>query len=382
MPWKETDAMNERVKFVLDYQEGLYSMTEICERFGISRKTGYKWIRRYEEKGFEGLNERSRAPHTCPHKTGESVIGALVELRQKHPTWGPKKLLAVLSRRFPDKDWPAPSTAGDILKRQGLIERRRRRRKPEHPGRGFIAVEGPNDLWRADFKGEFKMQDGHYCYPLTVSDSYSRFLLGCQARPSADHEGAQAVFVRLFKEYGLPKAIITDNGAPFASVGVKRLSQLSLCWIKLGIRCLLIEPGHPEQNGSHERMHRTLKAETTRPPKANLRLQQREFDRFRKEYNEIRPHEALGQDVPAQHYERSPRPYPRRIHPIEYPGHFMCRRVGSNGTFLLKNHRYFLSAVFRGEIVGLEEIDDGIWSVYFGPVLLGRLDEREGKRVR
>lgn len=377
MPWKETGPVCERLKFILDCESELFSMTERCERFGISRKTGYKWLHRYREEGLEGLKDRSRAQFHCPHRTEESLVQALVSFRKEHPTWGPKKLLRVLARRFPDKDWPAPSSAGDILKRHGLTKSRKGRRRPDHPGRGFTEVLGPNDMWAADFKGEFKTQNGQYCYPLTVSDGHSRFLLGCQARPSVAHKGAYPVFLRLFQEYGLPKAILTDNGTPFASVGLGRLSRLSIWWIKLGIRPLLIEPGHPEQNSRHERMHRTLKAEATRPPKANRRKQQKEFERFRKEYNEERPHEALGQDTPAAHYQSSTRPYPSRIPRIEYSVYFERRLVSDVGAIRLHNRLVFVGTCFNGEYVGLEEIDDGIWSMYLGPVLLGRFDEKD-----
>ena len=347
-------------------------MTELCERFDISRKTGYDWLARFDTHGWEGLADQSRRPHTCPHRTSAALEAALVQLRQLHPHWGPKKLVAVLARTQPDLLLPAPSTVGAILKRHGLVTEHPRRRKPTHPGRSSVVAAEPNAVWQADFKGEFRLGNGQYCYPLTVTDAYSRFLLACVSRTSTATEGAQPVFQRLFAEYGLPLAIRTDNGAPFATPALGGLSRLSVWWIKLGIEHQRIEPGHPEQNGRHERMHRTLKAETTRPPAADDPSQQARFDGWRAEFNTERPHEALGQETPSTHYRPATRALPTRLPAPEYAGHLEIRRVGASGAIRWGGRSLFLSQVLIGEDVGLEEIDEGLWSVYFYHVLLGR----------
>ncbi len=382
MAWSETNPMKERVLFIDDLEDNLYSMTELCDTYGISRRTGYKWAERYVEEGVEGLRDRSRAPHSCSHRTEERVVEALVAARRQHPRWGPRKLLAYLSRRQPDWAWPAASTAGDILRRAGLVEPRRRRRRRPPAGRPKVEARYPNDVWTIDFKGEFRTGDQRYCYPLTVADQCSRYVLGCKALLSTDTAGAQPALESRFRKYGLPRAILSDNGSPFSSQAICGLSRLSVWWIKLGLEPLLIQPGHPEQNGIHERMHRTLKAETARPPASDLAAQQQRFDAFMELFNEERPHEALGQRPPAELYEESPRAYPERLEEIEYPGHFEVRRVQSRGEISWRGLRPFVSEVLMGEPVGLEEVDDGVWSLYFGPRLLARFDEREGCCLR
>jgi transposase InsO family protein len=375
MPWKETNTMDERVRFIGDLESCLYTMTELCERYGISRKTGYKWAERYVAEGVDGLKDRSRAPKRCPHRMGKGIARAVVELRMRHPQWGPRKLLTVLGRRHPDWSLPAASSVGALLKRQGLIKARPRRRSPSPASAGpRWPVDGPNDLWTSDFKGQFLTGDHRYCYPLTIADRYSRYLLGCESLPSTGWCGVRPVFERVFRDQGLPGAILTDNGSPFASQAICRLSRLSVWWIKLGIQPLLIQPGHPEQNGSHERMHRTLKAHTARPPAGSLQAQQKRFVAFRREFNQERPHEALGQRPPAEVYRASRRPYPERLEPMEYPGHYEARSVRTDGCIKFHGQMIFLSEVLHRERVGLVEIDDGIWSVYFGPLLLGRLE--------
>ncbi len=377
MVWHETSPVDERLRFIADSRRQVFTMTELCTRFGISRKTGYKWLGRYEEQGPAGLLDQSRRPHGCPHETSEPLVAALLELRRRHPTWGAKKLLAILARRHPHREWPSRSTACDILLRHGMIPKARRRSWPGHPGRPQTPMTAPNEIWTADFKGQFRTRDGIYCYPLTVVDGYSRYLLGCQGLHTTAHTPSKAVFSRLFREYGLPQIIRTDNGVPFATTALGRLSRLSVWWIRLGIYPELTEPAHPEQNGRHERMHRTLKAETTRPPQGNLGSQQRRFNAFRAEYNEQRPHEALGQRTPASLYDTSPRRVLDRLQPIEYPGHYETRLVSRNGGIRWNRHWVNVSHVLGGEHVGLEEIDDGLWDVHFGPLRLGRLHERD-----
>ena len=379
MPWKETSVMDERRKFVGEFQRGLYTMTELCDRHGVSRKTGYKWLDRFEDHGAPGLQDLPHDAHSMPHVSDPELVEVLLQCRRQHPTWGPRKLLRILEDRHPAADWPAASTVGDILKRNGLVVPRRRRSKLTHPGRPTTPFLGPNDIWAADFKGEFRTEDGVYCYPLTVTDGFSRYLLGCKGLASTAGDGVQPVFKRLFREHGLPAAILTDNGPPFASVALHRLSRLSVWWIKLGIQPLLIEPGHPEQNGRHERMHRTLKKETTKPPKAHMAAQQREFNRFRTEYNEVRPHESLGQETPASCYQASQRPYPEHLDAFEYPRHFKVRKVSGSGSIRWGNYPLCVSRTLIGEHVGFEEIDDGIFSLFFCNVLLGRFDTKEWK---
>jgi transposase InsO family protein len=376
MPWSETTPMDERLQFVADVLGAIDDMSALCRHRGISRKTGYKWLARYAARGAAGLAERSHRPRTCPHATAPDAAAALYELRRRHPTWGPKKLLAILARRAPQLALPAPSTAAALLKRAGLVTVPRRRRSPGHPGRPSAPMDAPNAIWTADFKGEFKTRDGQYCYPLTVADGASRYLLACRALRSTATAGARPVFEALFREYGLPARIRSDNGVPFATIALGRLSTLSVWWVRLGILPDLIEPSSPQQNGRHERMHKTLKAEATRPPEAHARAQQRRFDRFRTEFNEERPHEALRQVTPASVYTPSPQPYPARLPSLEYPAHCEVRRVSRNGGIRWHNHWVNVSHVLAEEYVAFEEIDDGIWTVTFGPLALGRFDER------
>src|SRR5438067_826034 len=331
MPWREITPMDERLQFVADVRRGTEEMSELCRRYGVSRKSGYKWLARYEAEGALAFRERSHRPHTCPHETAPDAVDALGELRRRHSTWGPKKLLALLARRRPALALPAPSTAAALLKRAGLVTARTRRRTPGHPGRPTAPMDAPNAIWTADFKGEFKTRDGVYCFPLTVADGYSRYLLACHALLSTATSGARPVFERLFREYGLPARLRSDNGVPFATIALGRLSTLSVWWVRLGILPDLIEPSSPQQNGRHERMHRTLKAEATKPPEAHLRAQQRRFDTFRAEYNTERPHEALAQTAPASWYTPSARPYPSQHPALEYPAHRDGRRVSRNG---------------------------------------------------
>lgn len=377
MPWAETEPMKERARFVAEWERGHYTMTELCERFGVSRKTGYKRLDRWEAEGIDGLRDRSRAPRCCPHKVAPEIARAIVEARRQHPSWGPRKLLAWLAARHPEFDLPATSTAGDLLKREGLVKRRRRRRAWKHPGAPELETAAPNDVWTADFKGHFRTRDGTYCYPLTIVDQHTRYLLRCQALGSVRTVEAQPVFERLFREVGLPQAIRTDNGAPFASTGIHGLCAMNVWWIRLGIAHQRIEPSHPEQNGAHERMHRTLKQEATRPPGQTLRGQQRKFDRFRREYNEERPHQALRDRPPASRW-RPPRcPYPSPLPKPEYPGHHLVRLVSNAGTFRFKVRQIFLSNALAQDYIGLEETNDGIWGIYFYDVRLGTLDERD-----
>jgi transposase InsO family protein len=370
------------MRFVMAIESGLFSMTEACDRFGISRVTGYKWWNRYQEEELKGLGDRSRRPRNSPGRTPSEIEALVIELRKAHTTWGPEKLLKVLSKRHPELRLPARSTVAAILKREGLVEKPRRRRNHRHPGQPLVEVKGPNDLWTADYKGEFKTLDGLYCYPLTIADQDSRYLLASEGLLSTRSRWARPVFERVFREHGLPDAILTDNGPPFAVWNaICGLSALGVWWIQLGIRHHRIEPGKPQQNPRHERMHRTMKAEATRPPGANLRCQRRKFDAFRKEFNEVRPHQALGQKTPDEVWRPSPRLYPKTTPKPEYPAHYEKRRVTSVGHIKFKNRLLFLSSNLLGETVALEEIDDGIWSIYYYDILIARLNEREGEVI-
>jgi transposase InsO family protein len=368
--------MDQRTRFIADHLRETHTITELCDQYGVSRKTGYKWIDRYLRLGPAGLDDHSRRPHRAPNQTADEIVAAILEARQRHPAWGGKKLRALLQRRHPRWTLPGRSTVCDILRRHGLVPTRRQRRRLGHPGKPTTIMGAPNAVWCADYKGQFKTGDGRYCYPLTVTDGFSRYLLGCQGLGSTAAAEAQPVFTRLFNEYGLPLRIRTDNGVPFATTTLARLSKLSAWWVRLGILPEFIEPGRPDQNGRHERMHRTLKAATTRPAAGRLGAQQRRFNAFREEFNHVRPHEALAQQTPATCYHPSPRPMPDRLAPLEYPDRFEVRYVSANGG-IRWNHRWVnVSTVCVGEYVGLEEIDDGIWNVYFGPLRLGRLLER------
>jgi putative transposase len=375
MPWRETSPMEQRVQFVTEYQSGLFTMTELAEQYAITPKTGYKWIERYDAEGVLGLLERSRRPHHSPQATDAEVVAALITQRRRHPRWGAKKLLAVLRRQQPRTAWPSRATVCTLLKQRGLVLPRRRRDRPPSslPPAPITRV---NEVWTTDFKGEFRTGDGVYGYPLTVRDGFSRFVLRCDALPGHTYEATRRRFERAFAEYGLPDRMRSDNGGPFASTGLGRLSRLSVWWMRLGITPERIAPGHPEQNGSHEQFHSVLKAETTRPPAANASAQQRRFTRFCAEYNHERPHEALHDQPPGSCYQPSARSFPSRLPPLTYPGHLEIRRVSAIGQVAWRGQVWFLSGALAGEDVAFEEVDDGLWTVYFATVVLGRLDQR------
>src|SRR6266478_5843657 len=358
MPWLETVPMEQRERFIRDERLALYTMTELCERYDISRKTGYKWLERFEAGGRQALGDRSRAPHQCPHRISQEIAHLICDARRQHPTWGPDTLLDWLEPRHPGRAWPAVSTAGDLLARKCLVKKRRRRRAYTHPGVVAATTTRPNDLWTADFKGQFRTGDGIYCYPLTVADLHTRYLLGCQGLLSTNGAGVRPVFDRLFRTYGLPRAIRTDNGVPFATVAIHGLSALNVWWLRLGIQHQRIQPAHPQQNGAHERMHKTLKQGAIKPPRATLALQQRAFNRFRQEYNDERPHQFLHGRTPSALYRPSSRAYTGALPALEYPIHFLVKRVTNAGTIRFKTRLLYLSTALKQHRVGLEEVDD------------------------
>lgn len=379
MPWMETHVWEERMKFVLARRGEDCPMTELCAVYGISRKTGYKWLERYEARGVAGLRDGSRARRTQARRTDPRLAALAIALRQRHPHWGPRKLRAVLRRRHPHQAWPAASTLGALLQRHGLIAARRRRRPAAATPTALTVATAPNAIWAADFKGWFRTRDGQRCDPLTMSDLYSRYLLRCAAVAPTGTRAVWPVFASAFREYGLPQAIRTDNGPPFASTGLGGLSRLAVWWIRLGIRPERITPGAPQENGSHERMHRTLAAEVTRPPRRNRAAQQRAFQHFRQEFNQERPHEALGQRVPAALYHPAPRPYPRRLPPVEYPAHLEVRRVRQAGEIKWRGRFLYLSQALIGEPVGLEPVSERHWRVSFATYPLALLDDATGR---
>jgi transposase InsO family protein len=373
--------MDERTQFIAAWLAHETSMSELCQRFGISRKTGYKILGRYTADGPPGLQEHSHAPHRQPHALAAAVQQAILELRGTRPYWGPRKLRAWLVRRRPEHCWPAASTIGAVLQRHGLTRPRRRRLRAA-PARMGPPATGPNEVWAADFKGWFRTGDQQRCDPLTISDVYSRYLLRCHVVAALSEAAVRPVFEATFREYGLPRAIRTDNGPPFASLAAGGLSRLAVWWIRLGIWPERIAPAHPEQNGRHERLHRTLKQETTQPPQATGPAQQRAFDRFQTIYNHERPHEALGQQPPAAWYHPSRRAYPDHLPAVEYAARWLVRRTHPNGEIKWLGRRVFISQALAGELLGLEEIADGCWRVNIGPVELGWLDARRPQRLQ
>jgi putative transposase len=377
MPWQERSPMDLRMQFVADWQTGCYTMTELCADYRISRKTGYKWITRYEMTGARGLHDQSRRPHESPRGTATEIVDALIALRRRHPRWGAKKLLAIAARRDPAVAWPSRSTVCHLLTAHGLVVQRRRRAARTPTPSPLAPITAANDAWTTDFKGEFRTGDGCYCYPLTLRDAFSRFVLRCDALLTRSHDATRRRFERAFAEYGLPRRLRSDNGGPFASVGLAGVSRLSVWWMRLGIVPERIAPGHPEQNGSHEQFHSVLKAETTRPPAAHAAAQQRRFARFCAEYNQERPHEALGQDTPASRYQASRRALPAQLPPLEYPAHMEVRRVASSGCISWRGEALFIATALDGQDIALEEVDDGIWTIRFATVALGRYDERQ-----
>jgi transposase InsO family protein len=382
MPWSETSCMEQRARFVLDALQGVFTMSELCDRYGVSRKTGYKWINRYHDNGVPGCGDRTRAPRAHPNATDPKLVARIVKLRRKQPDWGPITLHAVLCEEYPHTAWPCPSTIGEILKRNELIRKRRRRpaRTAWRPAR--TKPDRPNRVWTADFKGQFRLGNGALCYPLTIADAFSRYLLVCRGLKGTALKPARRVFEETFQEFGLPDVIHTDNGVPFCAPGAALgLSSLSVWFLKLGIALERSRPGKPQDNGSHERMHRTLKQEVAQPPRRTESAQQRALNRFKATYNYKRPHHALQLKTPGSLYTASNRLYPADLPDPVYPAHFEQRRVTKIGVFTWKQRQVFLTEALRGETLGFEHVADGVWSIFFTDVLLGRFNESEGKFV-
>lgn len=375
MAWKESSVVDLRLEFVKRHEAG-ERVSDLCDEFGISRTTAYKFIDRYKYKGLCGLFDESKRPKYLARQTPKGIVDLILTTKNEYPSWGAAKIKEVLERRRSDLVFPVRSTVHEILDRHGLVKRRVRRRSGKAVPTGLGEAMRPNQLWCADFKGQFRTLDKRYCYPLTVTDFHSRYILSCEGLNGTGTPGAAGVFESLFQEHGLPSAIRTDNGAPFASRGLAGVSKLSLWFMRLGIKLERIEPGHPEQNGRHERMHLTLKKETTRPPAKNILAQQEKFDEWRRVFNFERPHEALDMKTPSQLYISSTRKYPEQLQEPEYPGYCYEKKVGVSGMvhFTGKGNYFFLSETFQGQKVGLIEEDHGIFRVSFMDMDLGYLD--------
>lgn len=375
MPFTETCRMEERVRMLSDYDTGNWSVSELCRRYGVSRDTFYEWRKRRDSGAADWFVDRSHAPLRCPHKTAVGLKDAIISLRRLFPHLGPRKLLPMLERKAPEKAWPAASTMGEILKRANLIPPVKRRRRPIDQQRPFAAVTAAHDEWSTDFKGWFRTADHRRIDPLTITDGHSRFLIDVRIVPPTI-KGVRPIFTEAFRAYGLPFAIRCDNGAPFGSRGAGGLTRLSAWWLKLGIEPHFIRPASPQENGRHERMHRTLKAQTSRPPAANAAEQQARFDAFRRHYNEERPHEALGQRPPAEFYGPSPRPMPERVEDPWYDADHQVRRVRSSGEIMWKGELVFISDALVGELVGVAELETGDHLVRFCDLDIGLIDRR------
>lgn len=380
VPWKERNQVDEREEFVMAHLRGEGSMAELCRRYGVARKTGYKWVQRFLEGGMPGLMDRSRAPASHPHAVDEATVEAILAAKKVHRTWGAKKLQAFLMSKFPVVSWPSETTFARILKRHGLVEGKKpRRRTPlaEHP---LGVASAPNHIWCADYKGKFRV-GGRYLHPLTISDARSRYVLCCSGAEGERFESTKAAFEVTFKEYGLPLRIRSDNGSPFASRAIGGLSRLSVWWVQLGILPERGRPGHPQDNGVHERMHRTLKAETAKPPRDTFEQQQECFDAWRYQFNHERPHEALNMRPPADLYETSPRKFSETLQDPVYPDHFEVRRARSNGSLKFNTSDLYVGTVLARQSLGFEAVEDGRWQLWFGPIYLGLLTEHSRGHV-
>src|SRR6476469_5063430 len=378
MPWKECHVMDERLRFVARLLEG-EKMAPLCAEFGISRKTGYKIFDRYKDCGVTAFTDRSRRPHRHANRQPAPIEAVIVRLKREYPGWGAPKIREKLRQQVTGVQLPAISTVHAVLDRYHLVKRRRRRRGAAPAGTTLTRPTDPNALWCADYKGEFMLGNRRYCYPLTITDFASRYLLTCEALSTTQERFAFTAFDRTFREFGLPAAIRTDNGVPFAApTALYRLSKLAVWWLRLGIRIERIVPGHPQQNGRHERMHRTLKAEATKPAAANVLQQQARFDAFMTRYNHERPHQALAMKVPADVYARSTRVY-RGLEDLTYPFHDATFTVTHCGRICFHGRKINLSHVFAGQAVGVTQVGDHVWLVTFMHYDLGYFDDEKGR---
>lgn len=377
----EARVVDKRMRFVAAVERGEETVTSLCRRFEVSRKSGYKWLERYRSEGIAGLADRSRAPHEHPQAVAEAIAERCLAVRSLHPTWGPVKVREWLERRHPEVVWPAVSTIGVLFDRHGLTVKRKLRRRCPPSSAPFAACGSANEVWCIDFKGWFLTGDGTHCEPLTLSDAHSRYLLRCQVLARNDSEHVWPMLDAAFREYGLPLRLRSDNGPPFASLGAGGLSRLSVKVIKAGVQPERIAPAKPQQNGRHERMHLTLLQDTASPPARSLREQLNRFRDFQHTYNEERPHAALGNDTPAEHYGLSPRRWDGVLRTPEYPLDHVVRPVRPNGAIRWQGEEIYITQALAGEAVALAKQADGSWLVRFGPIELGIIDHR-GDRLR
>ena len=377
MPWKETTIMEQKIEFICEWRTGKYTITELCRNFEISRPTAYKLISRFENQGYEGLREHARTPSNHPNATPQNIVKDILKLKEKHPRWGAKKIRILLFKEFTEKQIPSVVTVHNILKKNGFVssKKRMRRIKPVYP---IFDPKNCNEVWSADYKGKFLMGNKVYCHPLTIADSKSRFLFTAKGHYRENLKSAKAEFTKVFRKYGIPKQMHTDNGSPFGSVrAIQRFTQLSYWFIELGISPVFSDPAHPEQNGRHERMHRDLKAACAKPSAYDLKAQQRRLNKFVKEYNHVRPHEALAMKTPAEIHDFSTRPYPEKISNFDYDPTYKVLKVTKNGAIRWKSYYWvYLTAALKGKYVAIEDIGNGIWKVFYRNVLLGYFDEK------
>jgi len=378
MPWEARTTRQEKKSFIMEWLSGQTTMVELCESFNISRTLGYRYVNRYRAKGWKGLEASSRTPLWVWNKTPSCVEKLILELKDRRPSYGARTIHGFLVRSIDSSAVPGVSTIDLMLKRHGLVKKHKRVRRIREIHPKFHAAK-PNEIWSADFKGQFRMRNMRYCYPLTIMDAYSRYVLAIVGMHRPTFEGTKAVFEALFEEYGLPEQIHTDNGEPFASaVSLSRLTHLAVWFIELGIMPVYSDPAHPEQNGSHERMHKDLKAAAAREPGASLGWQQKKFDAFRLEHNEVRPHQSLEDDTPQERYYRSAKQYDGTIQPWQYPEGIVVKYVCRNGAIRWGNAKWItVSTTLKEKYIGLEQIAEGKWRVYYRNVLLGYLDEKE-----
>ena len=376
MPWKETTTMEQKVEFICEWRTQKYSITELCKVFNISRPTAYKLISRFEKDGIEGLKEHSKAPQKHPNSTKDEVVKNILKLKNKHKLWGAKKIRRLLFNVCSEKDIPSVVTVHNILLKNGLVipQKRCKRVKPVFP---IFDPKECNEVWSADYKGKFLMGNKIYCHPLTIADSKSRFVFSAKGHYNETLKNAKAEFTKVFRTYGIPKQMHTDNGSPFGSVrAIQRFTQLSYWFIELGIMPVFSDPAHPEQNGRHERMHRDLKAACAKPSAHDLKAQQRRLNHFVKEYNHVRPHEALDMETPASVHQFSARPFPERIRDYQYNPNFKIMKVAQNGAIRCKSYHWvYLTVALKGKYVGVEELGNGIWRIYYYGVFLGYFDD-------
>ena len=382
MPWKVINQMDLKIQLVTDLIKEHFSITDLSQKYGISRPTVYKWLNRYKELGIDGLNEQSRAPKSCPHRTSEKILNLVIHEKLKNRKRGPRKIRAQLKRQHQELKLPAISTISYWLKKEGLVEKRKRRLHVPAYTEPFSECHAPNDVWSIDYKGQFYMRNHHVCYPLTISDNFSRFILGCKALQGPRYVPTKKYLELIFREYGLPDAIRSDNGTPFAGKCIGGLSRLSIWFIQLGIIPERIKKGCPQQNGRHERMHRTLKNDILDEAARNSKEQQKLFDIFRQDFNFYRPHESLGDQTPNDYYKKSHRPYVERPHPPDYGYDYTVRHVRQSGEIKFKGRMFYLTQLLTGQPVGFKEIADGLWQIQFSFYILGSVDLRKNKIIR